>query len=64
MLSIVVRASSTIIAADFKLSFDPEDTEAVDALHERVAKRLHYLCVTNGGLWIKFAQALAIQSVR
>lgn len=50
------------MAADFKLNFNPDDQpEKIDALHERVAKRIHHLCVTNGGLYIKLAQSLAIQ---
>lgn len=39
-----------LILADFKLNFAPgKDQEKIDALHERVAKRLNHVCVANGG---------------
>lgn len=41
------------MAADFKLNFNPANSSSIDALHERVADRIHHLCVTNGGLYIK-----------
>lgn len=50
------------MAADFKLNFNPDNAEEIEALHDRVAKRIHHLCVTNGGLYIKLAQSLAIQA--
>lgn len=50
------------MALDFKLNFNPENSTAIDALHERVAHRINDLCVTNGGLYIKLAQSLAIQA--
>lgn len=50
------------MAADFKLNFNPNNPEEIDALHERVAKRIHHLCVANGGLYIKLAQSLAVQA--
>lgn len=55
--------NGAIIAIDFKMNFNPDNADAIDALHERVAKRMHYVCVTNGGLYIKFAQALAMQAM-
>lgn len=51
-----------VMAIDFKLSFSPEKAEQIEALHERIAKRIHALCVTNGGLYIKLGQSLAIQA--
>ncbi|ORY56562.1 ABC1 family-domain-containing protein [Leucosporidium creatinivorum] len=53
---------ASIMAADFKLNFNPSNSEQIDALHERVAHRIHHLCITNGGLYIKLAQSLAIQA--
>lgn len=41
-----------LTAADLKLNFTPENVEKIDALHERVAKRLAYVCNTNSGLFI------------
>ncbi|SCV72202.1 BQ2448_4896 [Microbotryum intermedium] len=51
-----------VMALDFKLNFNPDNSTAIDALHERVAHRINDLCVTNGGLYIKLAQSLAIQA--
>ncbi|KDE09314.1 ABC1 atypical protein kinase [Microbotryum lychnidis-dioicae p1A1 Lamole] len=51
-----------VMALDFKLNFNPDNATAIDALHERVAHRINDLCVTNGGLYIKLAQSLAIQA--
>jgi aarF domain-containing kinase len=50
------------MALDFKINFHPDKSESIDALHDRVAKRIHALCVTNGGLYVKLAQSLAIQT--
>ncbi|GAA6064589.1 hypothetical protein JCM10212_003765 [Sporobolomyces blumeae] len=50
------------LAIDFKLNFSPDNPEGIDALHERTAKRLHALCTTNNGMYIKLAQSLAIQA--
>ncbi|GAA6014657.1 hypothetical protein JCM11491_000184 [Sporobolomyces phaffii] len=50
------------LALDFKMNFSPDNPEGIDALHERTAKRLHKLCVTNNGMYIKLAQSLAIQA--
>jgi aarF domain-containing kinase len=44
------------IAADYKISFRPSRTDAIAGMHERVAARLHKLCVGNGGLYIKLGQ--------
>lgn len=50
-----VDVDRIIIAADFKLNFNPENSESIDALHQRVAKRIHHVCVTNGAdLWFIF----------
>ncbi|GAA5910016.1 ABC1 kinase family protein [Sporobolomyces salmoneus] len=50
------------LAIDFKLNFSPDNPEGIDALHERTAERLHKLCVSNNGMYIKLAQSLAIQA--
>ncbi|GAA5902400.1 hypothetical protein JCM5296_003131 [Sporobolomyces johnsonii] len=50
------------LAVDFKLNFSPDDLDEIDRLHERTARRLHALCTTNEGMYIKLAQSLAIQA--
>jgi len=50
------------IALDYKFNFKPSKSESIDALHQRVADRLHKLCVTNQGLYIKLGQALGMQA--
>ncbi|BGP16304.1 hypothetical protein JCM10213_006461 [Rhodosporidiobolus nylandii] len=50
------------LALDFKLNFTPDDTAAIDALHERTAQRLAKLVEDNQGLYVKLAQSLAIQA--
>jgi aarF domain-containing kinase len=42
-----------VIALDYKLNFTPDTSDAIPALHERVADRIYYLLTTNGGLYIK-----------
>ncbi|KAM0791476.1 hypothetical protein ACM66B_005929 [Microbotryomycetes sp. NB124-2] len=54
--------NGAVIAADFKLNFNPENHESIDKLHERIAHRMHNLCVTNKGLYIKLGQALGLQA--
>ncbi|KZT52596.1 ABC1-domain-containing protein [Calocera cornea HHB12733] len=51
-----------LIAADYKLNFNPSNVDHIDALHARVAQRLHYVCTKNGGGFIKLGQSLAIQA--
>lgn len=50
-----------LMAVDFKLNFDPA---SADEIHERAAARIHHICVSNGGLYIKLAQSIAIQVSR
>lgn len=50
------RLCSALMAIDFKLNFNPANSDSIDALHERVADRIHHLCVTNGGLYIKIGR--------
>ena len=41
---------ASLILADFKLNFSDKSTpEEIDAIHSRVAERLNYVCVENGG---------------
>ncbi|KAI0037004.1 ABC1-domain-containing protein [Vararia minispora EC-137] len=47
-----------IIALDYKLNFTPEKSDEIQNLHARVAKRLLHLFTSNGGLYIKFGQAI------
>ncbi|EJU01669.1 ABC1-domain-containing protein [Dacryopinax primogenitus] len=51
-----------LIAADYKLNFNPHNVDHIETLHERVARRLHYICTKNGGGFIKLGQSLAIQA--
>ncbi|KAI0317802.1 ABC1-domain-containing protein [Amylostereum chailletii] len=47
-----------IIALDYKWNFTREKSESISALHERVGDRLLHLFSSNGGLYIKFGQAI------
>ncbi|KZO91033.1 ABC1-domain-containing protein [Calocera viscosa TUFC12733] len=51
-----------LIALDYKINFNPNNVDHIEALHERVAQRLHYVCTKNGGGFIKLGQSLAIQA--
>ncbi|GAA5868128.1 hypothetical protein JCM3774_001029 [Rhodotorula dairenensis] len=50
------------LALDFKLNFDPNDADKIDQIHERTARRLSRLVDQNVGMYVKLAQALAIQA--
>ncbi|KAF8311371.1 ABC1-domain-containing protein [Clavulina sp. PMI_390] len=50
-----------MIAIDYKLNFDPDSLESINALHERASDRLLKVCERNRGLYVKLAQALATQ---
>ncbi|RPB13471.1 ABC1-domain-containing protein [Morchella conica CCBAS932] len=53
----------TLIALDYKLNFAPsKSSRQLSRLHERSADRLLDLCLTNGGLYQKMGQAIAMQS--
>ncbi|ETW80565.1 hypothetical protein HETIRDRAFT_237669, partial [Heterobasidion irregulare TC 32-1] len=47
-----------VIAADYKLNFTPDAADGITALHERVGERVFNLLTSNGGLYIKFGQAI------
>jgi aarF domain-containing kinase len=49
--------NACLIAADYKLNFNPGDSAKIDALHERVAQRMYNVCKENGGLYIKFGKS-------
>lgn len=51
-----------MIAADYKLNFDPSKSEHLAALHERVAARMGHVVNANAGLYIKLGQSLAMQA--
>ncbi|KAG9101983.1 methionine-synthesizing 5- methyltetrahydropteroyltriglutamate--homocysteine methyltransferase [Ceratobasidium sp. 370] len=51
-----------LVTLDYKWNFNPKNSAGIDALHERVARRLHDCIVTNGGLYIKVGQAIGIQA--
>ncbi|KAI1918730.1 hypothetical protein LOZ65_004728 [Ophidiomyces ophidiicola] len=52
------------VAADYKINFrpDPPFAKSVAAVHARNAQRLSDLLRTNGGLYLKIGQAIAMQS--
>ena len=53
-----------IVALDYKINFRPHPPLApsIEALHARNAERLAGLLQTNGGLYLKIGQAIAMQS--
>ncbi|RDA96288.1 hypothetical protein CP533_1641 [Ophiocordyceps camponoti-saundersi (nom. inval.)] len=56
--------TSLVVAVDYKLNFRPQPLIAgslID-LHARNAERLYHLLRSNGGLYLKIGQALAMQS--
>lgn len=57
-----VKPPQVVILLDFKFNFTPDKADKIAALHERVADRLHWLCTTNQGLYIKLGQALGMQA--
>lgn len=60
-----LRTLSTcaLIAADYKLNFtEHKSGNQLSHLHERAAERLLNLCLTNGGLYQKIGQAMAMQT--
>jgi aarF domain-containing kinase len=44
-----------------KWNFTPSNAARIDALHERVAGRLHSTVMANQGLYIKMGQAIGRQ---
>lgn len=53
----------SLIALDYKLNFQSsKSSHQLALLHERTADRLLTLCLTNGGLYQKMGQAIAMQS--
>uniref|UniRef100_A0A8H7XXJ9 ABC1 atypical kinase-like domain-containing protein n=1 Tax=Psilocybe cubensis TaxID=181762 RepID=A0A8H7XXJ9_PSICU len=51
--------TSALITWDYKSNFTPGKSEQIPELHERVGQRVFDLLSTNGGLYIKFGQAIA-----
>ncbi|KAH7304897.1 ABC1 family-domain-containing protein [Stachybotrys elegans] len=52
-----------VAALDYKLNFQPEPwTGTIQDLHLRNAERLFHLMRSNGGLYLKMGQAIAMQS--
>lgn len=53
-----------LVAADYKINFraHPPLATSIEALHARNAQRLFDLLRTNGGLYLKIGQAIAMQS--
>ncbi|KAL8734639.1 MAG: hypothetical protein Q9181_003123 [Wetmoreana brouardii] len=53
-----------IVATDYKINFRPHPplADSIQALHNRNAERLFDLLRTNGGLYLKIGQAIAMQS--
>ncbi|EPY50869.1 atypical/ABC1/ABC1-B protein kinase [Schizosaccharomyces cryophilus OY26] len=54
--------TATIVALDYKLNFNEQRADRIEALHERVAQRLVNMVSKNGGLYIKMGQIVAMQS--
>ncbi|KAI3484177.1 hypothetical protein L1887_52883 [Cichorium endivia] len=50
------------IAMDYKLNFDRNSLESINALHERCADKLMYVCEKNQGLYVKLGQAIGCQA--
>lgn len=57
-------ATGLYVALDYKINFreDPWFAHDVTEVHERSARRLFELLRTNGGLYLKIGQAIAMQS--
>ena len=57
-------ALGAVVAADYKINFRPHPplADSIAALHARNAQRLFELLRTNGGLYLKIGQAIAMQS--
>ncbi len=47
---------------DYKFNFDRNSLESINALHERSAERLMYVCEKNQGLYVKLGQAIGCQA--
>ncbi|KAL8842057.1 MAG: hypothetical protein Q9170_000660 [Blastenia crenularia] len=52
-----------LVATDYKINFRPHPplADSIQALHDRNAERLFNLLRTNGGLYLKIGQAIAMQ---
>ncbi|KAJ1982069.1 hypothetical protein H4R35_000462 [Dimargaris xerosporica] len=55
-------AATALIIADYKWNFQPDKADRINQLHTRVARRILDVCEQNGGLYIKFGQAVALYS--
>ena len=57
-------ALGLVVATDYKINFRPNPplADSIPALHARSAERLCDLLRTNGGLYLKIGQAIAMQS--
>jgi aarF domain-containing kinase len=57
-------ALGVVVALDYKINFRPNPplAKSITALHARSAERLSDLLRTNGGLYLKIGQAIAMQS--
>lgn len=53
-----------VVAADYKINFraHPPLAKSIEEVHRRNAQRLFHLLRTNGGLYLKIGQAIAMQS--
>ncbi|CAE6453877.1 unnamed protein product [Rhizoctonia solani] len=57
-----LTTNSIVVTLDYKWNFNPANSEGIDELHERVARRLHNCVIENGGLYIKAGQAIGLQA--
>ena len=57
-------ATGLIVACDYKINFreNPPLANSIEEIHARNATRLFELLRTNGGLYLKIGQAIAMQS--
>ena len=57
-------ALGLFVALDYKINFRPNPplAKSIGAVHERSAEKLSELLRTNGGLYLKIGQAIAMQS--
>lgn len=56
--------TGALIALDYKVNFRPDPllANSLEELHSRNAERIHTLLRTNGGLYLKMGQAIAMQA--
>lgn len=51
-----------MIAVDYKMNFTKDNAAEILQIHSRAAQRILETCQTNGGLFIKLGQGIALQN--